>query len=319
MHTRLTRHRILLPALLMFTLTPLLPHAASAVFAQTTDACPSDAAAFAKIQQRANQEDPSAQTALAFCYDLGRNVEPSRKENMRWLEQAANHNYAPAQYELGRIYLYGRGVPEDYAKALVWERKAAEQGDARAQRDLAFMYERGFGVTADPAQAAEWNRKAAAQGNADAQLHLAQALAGGSGVTKDPAEARKWYSKAALQESPAAQLQLARTYAQSADCAPAIQWYKAAAAGGETQAMYELGLLYLKKPCGTDRATAFQWLTIGARFGSQESKAEAARLAPSLSAAQKKSAQAAVDRWIRQHSGAQKDEDEEDEKHEGRK
>ena len=241
MHTRLTRHRILLPALLMFTLTPLLPHAASAVFAQTTDACPNDAAAFAKIQQRANQEDPSAQTALAFCYDLGRNVEPSRKENMRWLEQAANHNYAPAQYELGRIYLYGRGVPADYAKALLWERKAAKQGDARAQRDLALMYERGFGVTADPAQAAEWNRKAAAQGHAEAQFHLGQALAEGTGVKKDPAAARQWYAKAARQENPAAQLQLARTYAGNANCAQAIHWYKEAAAGGESEAMYELG------------------------------------------------------------------------------
>jgi TPR repeat protein len=260
-----------------------------------------------------NNNLASAQTALAFCYDLGRHVQPSRKENMRWLELAAGHNYAPAEYELGRIYLYGRGVPADYPRALVWERKAAEQGDPRAQRDLAFMYERGFGVAADPAQAAEWNHKAAAQGHADAQLHLAQALAEGSGVKKDPAEARQWYARAAKQDSPAAQLQLARSYARNDDCASAIRWYKEAATGGETQAMHELGRIYLNKKCGADPVSAFQWFTTAARFGSQDGKAQAAKLAPRLSPAQRKSAQLAVDGWIRQHPGSQKEEDEEDE------
>ena len=283
-------------------------------WAQSNDVCPDDPATFAAVQQRANANDPAAETALAFCYDLGRNVQPSRKENMRWLEQAADQNYAPAQYELGRIYLYGRGVPADYAKALLWERKAAEQGDARAQRDLALMYERGFGVAADPAQAAEWNRKAAAQGHAEAQLHLGQALAEGTGVKKDPAAARQLYAKAARQENPAAQLQLARTYAGNANCAQAIHWYKEAASGGEPQAMYELGKLYSQKKCGADRVSALQWFTTGARFGSKESKAAAERLSPSLSAAQQKSVQLAVERWIKQHPGSQKEEDDEETK-----
>jgi TPR repeat protein len=287
---------------------------ATAAFGQSGDACPNNAADFAQVQQKANANDPSAQTALAFCYDLGRNVEPSRKENIHWLEQAASQGYAPAEYELGRIYLYGHGVEVDYAKALVWEQKAAEQGDPRAQRDLALMYERGFGVTADPAQAADWNRKAAAQGHPEAQAHLARALADGTGVKKDPAEARIWYAKAASQEHPAAQLQLARSYAGNADCAQAIRWYKEAAAGGEPQAMYELGKLYLTPKCGANHLSAFRWFSTGARFGSLDSQAEAKKLSPSLSVAQRKSTQAAVEQWIKQHPGSRKEEDDEESK-----
>ena len=287
---------------------------ATVAFGQSGDVCPDNAVDFAQVQQRANANDPSAQTALAYCYDLGRNVQPNRRENISWLERAANQGYAPAEYELGRIYLYGHGVDVDYAKALVWEQKAAEQGDPRAQRDLALMYERGFGVTADPAQAAEWNRKAATQGHPEAQAHLAQALTDGSGVKKDPVEARQWYAKAASQEHPEAQLQVARSYASAGDCVKAIHWYREAAASGETQAMYELGKLYAAKKCGADRMSAYQWFSTGARFGSPESKAEAEKLSPSLSVTQRKSAQSAVEQWIKQHPGSRKEEDDEENK-----
>src|SRR5438309_10016957 len=273
--------------------------------------CPRDDKEFIGIQQRADANDPAAQMALGSCYDLGMHVSPDGKELIRWLTKAANQGYAPAEYELGRIYLYGRGIPVDYAQALTWEGKAAEQGDPRGQRDLAFMYERGFGVAADPGQAAEWNRKAAMQGNAEAQLQLAKGLDEGEGVSKDPEEARKWYAKAARQEQPAAQLELARQSAGQGNCPVAVHWYEEAAGHGQAQAMYELGRLYLSK-CGPDKDKAFTWFTIGARFGSQESKAEAEQLAQGLSLAQKKQTELVAAKWIKEHPGADKEEDEEE-------
>ena len=278
-----------------------------------TPVCPRDDAGFATVQKKVEAKDPEAETTLASCYDLGIHVQPNGKESMRLLTEAANQGYAPAEYELGRIYLYGRGVNIDYAQALVWERKAAEQGDPRAQRDLAFMYERGFGVEADPAKAAEWNQKAATQGNAEAQLHLAKALDEGSGVNKDAQEARRWYSKAARQEQPAAQLELARQFAGQGNCPVALHWYDEAAGHGQIQAMYELGKLYLGK-CGPDKEKAFTWFTIGSRFGSTESKAEADRLAQGLTAAQKKHAELVAAKWIKEHPGSDKEEDEEEKK-----
>jgi TPR repeat protein len=276
-----------------------------------SDSCPRDDKDFAVIQQRAEANEAVAQTVLASCYDLGQHVKPDGKESIRLLTEAANQGYAPAEYELGRIYLYGRGIEADYAQALVWERKAAEQGNPRAQRDLAFMYERGFGVIADPAKAAEWNQKAAAQGNAEAQLHLAKALDEGAGVNKDAEEARRWYSKAARQEQPAAQLELARQSAGQGNCAVAVHWYEEAAGHGQVEAIYELGRLYLGK-CGPDENKAFTWFTIGARFGSGESKAEADRLAQRLTLAQKKHAKLAAAKWIKEHPGSDKEEDEEE-------
>ena len=278
-----------------------------------TPVCPRDEKDFAAVQQRADANDPAAQMALASCYDLGMHVKPDGKESIRWITKAANHGYVPAEYELGRIYLYGRGVPIDYAQALLWESKAAEKGDPRAQRDLAFMYERGFGVAADPAKAAEWNQKAAAQGNAEAQVHLAKALDEGAGVNKDAQEARKWYGKAARQEQPAAQLELARQAAGQGNCPVAVHWYEEAAGHGEAQGMYELGRLYLGK-CGPDKDKAFTWFTIGARFGSGESKAEAEKLSKTLSAAQKKRDELRVAEWIKEHPGSDKEEDEEEKK-----
>jgi len=281
--------------------------------AQTTDGCPRDDKDFSAVQQKAAANNAAAQTALASCYDLGMHVQPNGKESIRLLTEAANQGYAPAEYELGRIYLYGRGVNIDYAQALLWESKAAEQGDPRAQRDMAFMYERGFGVAADPAKAAEWNQKAAAQGNAEAQLHLAKALDEGAGLNKDSEEARRWYGKAARQEQPVAQLELARQSAGQGNCPVAVHWYEEAAGHGEAQAMYELGRLYLSK-CGPDKDKAYTWFTIAARFGSGESKAEAEGLTHRLTPAQKKHAELAAAKWIKEHPGGDKEEDEE-EKH----
>jgi hypothetical protein len=284
----------------------------AAAQAEKSDVCPRDDKDFTVIQQRADANDPAAQTALASCYDLGQHVQPNGKESIRWLTKAANQGYAPAEYELGRIYLYGRGIQVDYAQALIWERKAAEQGDPRAQRDLALMYERGFGVAADPGQAAEWNRKAAMQGNAEAQLHLAKGLDEGAGVSKDTEEARKWYAKAARQEQPTAQLELARQSAGQGNCPVAVHWYEEAAGHGQEQAMYELGRLYLSK-CGPDKDKAFTWFTIAARFGSSESKEEADKLAAAMPAARKKHAEAIAAKWIKEHPGSDKEEDEEKE------
>jgi uncharacterized protein len=276
-----------------------------------TPVCPRDEKDFIAVQQKASANDPAAQTTLASCYDLGMYVPPDGKESIGWLTKAANQGYAPAEYELGRIYLYGRGIPTDYAQALVWERKAAEQGDPRAQRDLAFMYERGFGVAADPAKAAEWNQKAATQGNAEAQLHLAKALDEGAGVNKDAEEARKWYSKAARQEQPAAQLELARQSAGRGNCPEAVHWYEEAAGHGEAQAMYELGKLYLSK-CGPDKDKAYTWFTTAEWFGSTKSKAELERLGQKITLAQKKRARLEAAKWLKEHPGNDKEEDEEE-------
>ena len=287
--------------------------------AETPDACPRDEKEFASIQQRAEANDPSAQTGLASCYDLGMHVKPDGKESIRWITKAANQGYVPAEYELGRIYLYGRGIPIDYAQALIWERRAAEQGDPRAQRDLAFMYERGFGVEHDAAQGAALNRKAAEKGDAMALLRLAQARENGDGVAKDENEAELWYIKAGMQKVPEAQLSLARMYSRRTPlpCTKAMEWYGRAADSGQAQAMFEIGKLYQEKKCAIDGpstdAAAYTWFSLGGRFGSSQSRLAAELSGSTLRPAQKRNADLAIERWMKKYTVEQKKDDEEEE------
>jgi TPR repeat protein len=272
--------------------------------------CQNGPARFAQIKKRAEANNAEAQTILASCYDLGRNVEPNRKENIHWLTLAANQGYAPAESQLGHIYLYGSGIPSDYQQALVWEKKAAQQGEPEAQRDLAFMYEEGFGVRADPQEAMLWNRKSAQQGERIAQLQLARAL-----ETTNRAEAIEWYRKAGRQGLPDAQLRLAQMYFEKPDrnCKKAIMWYERASESALAQAMYELGKIYQSDECGVhDSAKAYVWSATAARYGSLEARAEAERLAPMFSDSQKKAFALRIDEWARKHTGADRSEDEEE-------
>jgi TPR repeat protein len=272
--------------------------------------CPASQSRFAQVQKRAQANNAEAQTILASCYDLGHNVAPNRKENIRWLTLAANQGYAPAEYELGHIYLYGSGVPSDYQQALLWEEKAAQQGEAEAQRDLAFMYEQGFGIKADPQQAILWNRKAAAQGERVAQLQLAKALEG-----QNRGEAMEWYQKAGRQELSEAQLRLARMLFEkpNRNCKAAMAWYERASGNGVAQAMYELGKIYQAGEC-TQRnpAMAYLWFQTGARYGSQEAHAEAEKSGSLLPQTQKKAIDLKIEKWASKHSGADKYEDKEE-------
>ena len=154
--------------------------------------------------------------------------------------------------------------------------------------------------------------KAATQGNAEAQLHLAKGLDDGVGVSKDSEEARKWYAKAARQEQPAAQLELARQSAGQGNCPVAVHWYEEAAGHGQEQAMYELGRLYLSK-CGPDKDKAFTWFTIGGTVWIRgRAKQKPRGLTHRLTPAQKKQAELAAAKWIKEHPGSDKEEDEEE-------
>lgn len=279
--------------------------------------CPTNPGKFARIKKKAEANHAEAQTILASCYDLGRNVAPNRKENIRWLTLAANQGYAPAEYQLGHIYLYGSGVPSDYQQALVWETQAARQGEAEAQRDLAFMYEQGFGVKADPQEAMLWNRKAAAQGERMAQLQLAKAL-----EQQKRDEAMEWYRKAGRQELPEAQLRLAQMLFEkpNRNCKEAITWYERASENAVAQAMLELARIYQSGECaGRNSEKAYLWFQTGARYGSQEAQSEAQKMSASLTDAQKRAIDLKIGRWASKHTGADKYEEKEEKGEEGRK
>jgi TPR repeat protein len=112
------------------------------------------------------------------------------------LRERAESGNPTAQYELGRQFLHGVGVACDYAEAERWLRLAATHEVAGAQFCLGYMYDEGKGLSRDPGEAARWYEAAAARGDSDAQHNLALLKWRGAGVTRDRSAARKLMDRA---------------------------------------------------------------------------------------------------------------------------
>ena len=123
-----------------------------------------------KMQLRAEQGDPEAQTMLGLICERGdhaRGILRNQKAAAAWYIRAANQDYPQAKVYLGVLYENGGGVGKDLAKAVDWYRNAAEQEYPKAQIYLGEMYERGVGVQQDYAEAYKWFHLAATQGWAE--------------------------------------------------------------------------------------------------------------------------------------------------------
>ncbi len=203
------------------------------------DAAPSEAERekFAAIRAKAYEGDAQSQLSLGERYELGRGVEKSDAEALKWYRKAADQGLASAQFNLGVRYANGRGVPKDEVEAVKWYRKVADQGYATAQYNLGIMYGNGQGVVKDEAEAVKWYRKAADQGAALAQYDLGVMYTDGRGVVKDEAEAVKWYRKAAEQGYASAQVNLGNKYwfgdGVVKDELEAYKWFLLAGAQGD--------------------------------------------------------------------------------------
>lgn len=111
-------------------------------------------------------------------------------------------------------------------------------------------------------------RQSAETGDPDAQYRLAEMYQAGVGTPQKADKANKWYRLAADSSHPAAQMQLANRYLQDDNDGDAARWYARAAAQGEAQAQFRLGLLYLEgRGVEQDDAQAAKWLNEAAQQG----------------------------------------------------
>ena len=104
------------------------------------------------------------------CYALGKGVEKSETESVKWFRKAAEGGYADAQKMLGVIYSKGEILPQDESEAVKWFLKAANQGEVNSQYFLGLRYSRGQGVPKNDIEAYIWLSLAASQGDKDAPL-----------------------------------------------------------------------------------------------------------------------------------------------------
>ena len=164
--------------------------------------------------------------------------------------QAANQGHADAQYKLGYIYNKGVGVPNNYDLAFKYYLQAADQGHAKAQYHIGLMYLKGKGVQCDKQLAKEWINKAKEQGLPEAlTVRFEQ-----NGETTD--------SKAMKLRS------LADTCYKENDFATAFLYYSQAAALGDIDAQFELGMMYKHgKGTTSDYKEAALWYFEAAKRG----------------------------------------------------
>lgn len=182
------------------------------------------------------------------------------------LRPLADKGNAEAQYRVGLMYEFGKGYPQDVPKGVAWLVKAANQGHTGAQQELGYLYSSGEGVARDDAKAIAWFRKAADLGNATAQFNLGLMIAKGDGAPQSNDEAVAWWRKSAAQ--------------------------------GLAIAQFKLGVAYENgQGAARDAVLAYANYAIAARNGSDEAAARRDDIGKTLSAAQRRDAQATADAW----------------------
>lgn len=236
----------------------------------------------AALKQKAQAGDPEAEQTLGARYEAGQGVPKDMKMAISWYEKAAVTD-RNAQCNLGLIYYTGRGVTQDYGKALPWFQKAAANGNDNAQNLLAGMYENGQGTAKNMSQAVSWYVQSGNNDNTNAQFRLGQLYEEGKLVQRDYKKAVGWYEKAARLESHA-QFRLGQIYLKGEDevdkdTAKALDLIQKSANQQYEAAENQLGEMYengwgVKKSKGD----ALKWYQLAAKHGSQEAKANLARL-----------------------------------------
>ena len=74
------------------------------------------------------------QRALGICYLLGLGTHKSLPTAIKCFRVAAKNGNAAAQYALGQVYAQGYGVPKSIPNAITWYKAAARDGPASIQR-----------------------------------------------------------------------------------------------------------------------------------------------------------------------------------------
>lgn len=131
-------------------------------------------------------------------------------------------------------------------------KRRAEAGDAEAQFEVGSYCEEGLAdpngrvlVRRNVRAALRWYRLSATAGNSFAQVSLGNLLStSGLGIRRDDAEALRWYKRALRQGVGFTAKNIATVYRDRGDHRRAMLWYRRAVAGGDDDALVEVGFRY---------------------------------------------------------------------------
>ena len=241
-----------------------------------------------ELRRISEGEDAEAQWRLGRLYLDGTAVEQNAREAAKWLGLAvgSGHDAAleelhevaeggdmEAQWRLGRLYLDGLVPGRGAHEAAHWFSMAASSGHraglealrgiangglAEAECRLGSLYLEGLGVERDEKEAAKWFGLAAGRGHGvaledlrgvaeggekEAQWRLGRMHINGEPVERDVRAAVKWFGLAAGHGH-----------------ADALDGLREIAEGGDAEAQWRLGLVYLASAVGNARGAALEEL-----------------------------------------------------------
>lgn len=224
--------------------------------------------------QRLEQWASTGNTEAAYKLGLLYAEKQDYQKAIEWMTTAAEGGHLRGQYNLGLMYQEGLGTKQDFKKAVEWYTAAAMQGLREAQISLGWMIQAGLGVEKDEADARRWYLWAGenpldwspyargifyARGSDQApdmkqayiQLELAEAYGFDTAVLRQ--QVRRNLTEDEFEE---AQL-IAQGQLKTKD---PVLFYTRAAQTGDSDAMYELGVLYEKGWwVRKDYNAAFHW------------------------------------------------------------
>ena len=230
-------------------------------------------------EQAASTGHASAQTSLAYLYEIGKGVPRNADKALAFYTRAARQGHAVAQYNLGRIYQNGLSdgknqITPNSKQAEYYLQRAAAQGIINAHHQLGMLYY-NFGLQIDAKslnskdlQSWDTNKDdvisphenqylrdahdhflLAAQGNHGPALHaLGVMYLQGHGVQSDPGKAVHWLKKAVAFPQPDSYYNLAQLYetgqGTEVNLSRAFVLYQQAARMSHAPSQYNIGLFY---------------------------------------------------------------------------
>jgi len=145
----------------------------------------------------AQQDVTMAQARIGVRLIEGVGIKKNVEAGIQWLEKAANKNDGLAQVALASTYIgeFKSGL-KNFEKAFSWMLKAAKTGVIPAQFEASKMYVTGIGTDVNYNQGVYWLKKAAEGGNLSAMEVLSGAYAKGLfGLQHDLKKAEYWLEK----------------------------------------------------------------------------------------------------------------------------
>lgn len=239
-------------------------------------------------------ETAGKETAKAAPKPADEDTEAGQQKLFAEISAKAVGGDVEAMLNLGLAYSVGMGTPIDRVATVKWISLAAAKGNNRAQYVCGQIFMRGQYLPKDSKEAVRWFRLSAAQGNADAELSLAEAYRQGEGVETNEQEYLRWLKRAADQGHPIAQGEYAMHIydPEMADrWEEAATWFRKAARQGNTEAMFNLGLLHLRgHGVPKDRIVSLAWLMVAEIDATDEVEENIAKMLANASEADRRKA-----------------------------